>query len=382
MQSFFQALSESQETLHVALLISITAISLFALCGLSFMFGKKRNNNKTEFLKFFFLIPLWLLLLTIFVYIGQLITERILPDAEQYPLASQVMSGAFGVIGIGFIAELRSLVPIPETNFFYGYLMSILALINIEIFSAIHMPLVVMFSAEFIIIYLSRTSTKPALIGLFLAVMTIPFIPNFISKWQGNNPYLLSFTSFYPSFKISFLMSCIILPFLLQCVRYLIGRGLWHRIHGSILKNAVTGTLSRSLFCFIVMIIVVVYVNSHPVTSSAPSSLSPADSASSTVYLHYEVSTNYAITEHRIILKSTTDVSRYDISISLPDKPQMLFSEQEYTEETNSVIHFTIDNPESVSDTIFFTTTETDPGTVTVVALDSRFYRIPVEFIQ
>jgi len=382
MQFLLSALNRSQETLNVSLLIFITAVSLFGLCGLSFMFGRKRDKHKSEFLKFWFLIPIWILFLTFFIWIGQKITLVILPNAMSYPIASQLMSIAWGVIGIGFVAEFRQFVPIPETGFFYSYLLSLVGLLNIELFSALYLPYVLMTSAELVIIYLSRPVRKPGAIIFFIFLMLLPFVPNLFTHWRDSTPYLLAGTYFEPGWKTAFLASCLTLPFLLQCIRYLISRGFWHRTKGHYLKAAVAGTLVRCVICFLIMIGVTVHITVFPKTSTQVHSGTPSSSIREdcTLTCQYQVQQQYGISSHKISLSCPEEIFRYDVTISLKDQTVILFSDHDYTMDSDSVVHFTVVNP-AVSDLVIsFSTSESAPGIIAVTALDNGFYRIPVEY--
>lgn len=382
MHFLLSAFTRSQETLYVSLLIIITAVSLFALCGLSFMFGRKRDKHKSEFLKFWFVIPIWLLFLTVFIWIGQKITWRILPNAESFPIGSQLMAIAWGVIGIGFVAECRQFVPIPETRFFYSYMLSLMGLLNIEIFSAFYLPYVIMTSAEFVIIYLSRTARRSGSIVFYILFMLVPFVPNLFSHWRNSTPYLLAGSSFMPGFKTAFLASCLTLPFLLQCVRFLIARGLWHRRKGEYLKAAITGTLFRALTCFLIMIGVTVYTTRNPPQASAISVANPEPAFASGEVLTctYQTTQEYGVINHQVTLSCPVEMLRYDVVITLKDDAFILFSDHDYTMDADSVVHFTVVNPDDADLVLSFSSSICTQGDITVTALDNGFYRIPVEY--
>ncbi len=381
MQPFFSRFIHSQELLQVTLLITILAVSLFGLCGLSFVFGKKRRAYRSEFLKFWILIPLWLISFAFFVWIGQKITFLIIPDSAEYPLSSLVMSGTLGIIGFGFLSEFRSLMHIPDSDFFYSYFLSLVGLMNIILFSSLYLPFVIMFSVEFIIIYLSRTSSKPAFIIGFMLLMAVPFMPNFVQQWRNTTPYiLLSKFTFEPSFYMSFLIACILLPFLLQFVRFLISLGLWRRISGSIFRNALTATLIRLFICSLIMIGVVVYIRFNPIPASTQNTTVKSIQDSGIVYAQYRSRNEYGVTIHQIALHTSESVSRYEISVSLSPETLIVYSETDFTTDSNSMIHFTVDNPESQFLQLEFTTSETAPGQVTITALDSLFYPLRISF--
>lgn len=164
------------ESAIITLAISVAALSLLMLCGLSFL-GKAGARYKREFLKAWYMIPLTLALSFSSVILGQKAAEsaRLLPGMNPIHLMSIKICASILVIS-AYFAVLEK-IHLPIDAFIFGYMISFVAILNIFIFSAIDILFFISFGIEYILIFASRPARRSFWIMVWLAAMMAPFAP-------------------------------------------------------------------------------------------------------------------------------------------------------------------------------------------------------------
>ncbi|MCQ2612454.1 MAG: hypothetical protein MJ183_02495 [Treponemataceae bacterium] len=253
MQDLFARLSDSifsiDETLLVVLFISFTAVSLFLLCIFSFSLGKNRYQEHKLFRRWWYVLFILIGAFTVFLRISFLVVSMLVPRYKDFPYASHVVVLCLGITMLWFLFELRSKIHLPKGQKFYFYFQIFISFGNIFVFTALKMPLFILFGVEFVLVALSAFAKKliPQIIVFLL--MLVPFM--LYARGASLQP---DFT--YASFLLlpadnwfsSFVHACIVLPFIFMAIRILISLKVWSRPNrGKNLRRFVIGSGSRTL---------------------------------------------------------------------------------------------------------------------------------------
>lgn len=210
----------SEFTLTFIFIISV-GVALFFICMLSFMFGKKALLRKKTMLKYWGLGPLFLILIVLSYYFSQFIVLACLSNYESNMLLAYlsklILTLFFICLAFAFVKELK----LPQKRYAYAYLMPVVSIANIFIFSAVHLPLLPLFIFEFFIAYFTQRIKKTYLLIIAFILMGIPFYPTAVSLFSGIPPESLNiFVN--SNFIVNILLSFISLPFMFMFRRIIL----------------------------------------------------------------------------------------------------------------------------------------------------------------
>lgn len=208
------------EIFFILLYLFIAILILAILSGFSFL-GKKGILHRQAFFKIWYLIPVTIFLSALFLFLGQKIASSII---DVVPKNTPLLMGiktlfSFITISLPFIFHLHLRLSISQ--FVYGYLLTIVAAMNIFIFTSIDLLLLFIFLIEYLIIYLSRLVRKviPLIICSFL--MLLPFAPYAINIIEFASPEkLLGLVN--SGIIGNILYACILTPFQIMWLRILV----------------------------------------------------------------------------------------------------------------------------------------------------------------
>lgn len=205
------------EKLNIIALEIFGTISLLLLSSFSF-YGKKRLKYKKAFRQSWYYIPAGLGTNILLLFLPQVIFKSAGLSASANPLllfALKLFPSVFIISIIGFFLAKRFKT---QNNFILGFLISIIAVSNIFIFSLLDITFFWLFLFEFMIIYSTRNSSSVKVLGISSILIFIPFFPYFFEffKNAGNFEFL---RFIYSSFGGNLLISLIILPFQLMWIR-------------------------------------------------------------------------------------------------------------------------------------------------------------------
>ena len=240
------------EYVHVIILILITAATLFLLCGLSFLIGKKKSEHLKEFVKYGIYFPVIYGGAFLVILLAQALTVLVIPDYTLFPVTAFCFKFLFSVLISFVIAELRFFIKLPKSNYFYSYLLTVAAFINIYIFSALDLPLLFLFSIEYLIIHFARPVKKTpyiaALTALILGVFYFPVIRNISVLSQSSLAAIVKSTPL-----VNFYESCLLVILQLLLVRFAISIKHWYSDNASLKKFIIKEAVWVSLLVITVL---------------------------------------------------------------------------------------------------------------------------------
>lgn len=191
------------EFFGILLLLLITSFSFI---------GKKRIRYKKEFSKTWYMLPLTLTVSLVSLYTGQLLCMVIPFISQTNPVIQLGFKLIISVILSSPLFGLHQHLTKLSMEFVYSYLLNIVSIANIFIFSIADISLFWLFAFEYLIVYLSRyAKALPGLIT-YTALMLIPFIP-YISIITANATDFDMQKLISSTFSINLLISLVLFPF-------------------------------------------------------------------------------------------------------------------------------------------------------------------------
>lgn len=181
-----------EETL-VTLMIGVFGLVFFNLFFLSFAYGKKSEQHLRDFFRVwwlpFFYFTVTLLSLAAGQAIVSWLTKLTFGDPEGWTvIPARAFAGKliFAFFFTSALVTFNQLIPFPKGGFIYGYIASIVCLVNIFVFSYLDFSLSVLFALIFGLAYaLSHVRNATLQLG-GLALLVVPFLPYFRELARGD----------------------------------------------------------------------------------------------------------------------------------------------------------------------------------------------------
>ena len=165
----------------ILFLMAVTAVSIFIICDFTFLFRKRKSvaaKKRKYILRSSYILPVTLIIFTAALYAGQYMTSYLHKCGIHNPVmlfCSKIIT-AFIIVSVIFIIEV--IARKDTLNIFhYEYLLTLVSIVNIFLFSLIDISLSITFAIEYVIIYISRTTKRVYNIALFCLLSMLPFIP-------------------------------------------------------------------------------------------------------------------------------------------------------------------------------------------------------------
>ncbi len=231
---FSKIFTISESTLTI-IFVSIVGFSLFSICVLSFMFGRRKTAHKKTMLKYWYIAPLFLALTLLCLLIAQILTKWIFPQYEIFPQYGILIKLAISTLIFCLFYILRKGLKIPSRAFVYSYLLNIISLVNFFVFSALDLPLLILFGIEFIFIYISQGFKKTFLLIFATILLGIPFIPTLFGIFSTGDFSSLVFLV-NGNFFVNLILSLLLLPFAFMIMRIILSVKRKHHIRRQIIK--------------------------------------------------------------------------------------------------------------------------------------------------
>lgn len=202
----------ASEKLTTVLFLAVTFLSLLAYSELSPFAGIFRLNTVRPHVRTWYLIPLTVLATTLSFLIGQGISfllYRWFFIDNFTKIAIKLFTG-FLLISLYF--QLLIKIRIIRMHASYDYFVTIAGIINIFLFSCIDISLFYLFTAEYIIIYLSHFSKKAYSQAIFFFLLLVPLMPYSVQLIKYISPEALP-RIIDASFFMNLIIACGFLPF-------------------------------------------------------------------------------------------------------------------------------------------------------------------------
>lgn len=208
------------EEIFILLYLLIAVLVLALLSGFSFL-GKRGDMNRRAFFRIWHLIPITILLSALFLWLGQQVATILVDATPENTIAILGMKTIFSFIAISlpFIFHLRLRLNISRGV--YGYLLTIVAAMNIFIFTSIDLVLLFVFAIEYVIVYFSRLAKRIVPLVLASFAMLLPFVPYILNILEYASPdRLLDLAC--TGVPGNILYGCLLAPFQIMWLRILV----------------------------------------------------------------------------------------------------------------------------------------------------------------
>ena len=331
------------EIVSTIVLVIMTAIILFFLCGLSFLFGKKREQHKSEFFKYWLLVPIVLVIFILLFYAGQFTALKTGANWEQHPVFMIIYKVIITCCFFRIFSLLRHVIKIPVTDFIYGYLLTLTCFLNIYIFSAIDLSLLVQFAMACFIAYISRMTKKTSLLIVFTVLLSAPvvlyivFALSYIQK-----DALLKILN--ASLGLNTLYATLLLPFTFMIVRIAVSTGIPGRMPGRKKRIIIESIRVVSVTILIIVIGTVATRMMEPEPLEQKTVITEtADTLLTTI--RKEVKNDRA--DFELVISSSYPVIRYDISADSDATMPFYYANfpYEYSSSDGSTVFLLDENP-------------------------------------
>lgn len=235
--------------------LSVGILTILILCIFSFI-GIGGERQKYEFIRSSYMIPITIAISFLSLLLGQNAAGFLSRFIHINPIIQYGIKIVFSMTFISILFMVQGIFKFSVTAFIYGYILSIVSIFNIFLFSSRDLTLFVLFAAEYLIIYFSKRVR-----GLFSAIfyfllMLLPFLPYGVIIIRNADEAELVRTVFTTA-SGNLLLAFAILPFQISWLRMLVFVNVVAGVMGYTLKkiiiNGIISTTAILLFIFLVI---------------------------------------------------------------------------------------------------------------------------------
>ncbi|WP_147634780.1 YfhO family protein [Treponema pectinovorum] len=344
------------------------AVLLFLVC---FTFsGKKRTKTKRVFSRFWFLLPIFLFLSIISLYVSQALCLIIKPIGSANPVSQFAFKIIFSSVFVAILFLFQTKLKLPTNNFLYGFMLTVTAILNVFIFSTLDITLFWTFALEYLIVYLSRNFYRIRALIFSAFLMLLPFLPYILVYFSNVNSTSVKFLiDANPSTNI---MLCLILfPFQIMWFRVLL------RIRTTKLKSKDFKTLAKytalSLFITLVFVFTFAYLTTKFIfnkSKKAQAQISFIDEKAENLSVEENFKDLAQMSYHSLSIFSKEQALRYSVTVTSPQANPILdcFYDFSVTDNPRTAIIAMPDYPPQEI-TIDFSTEKNTDKLFTIVAI-------------
>jgi hypothetical protein len=208
----------ASEQFIVICFILVSFISLFFLSELSFLSSWRQHKIRHDVFRLWYVLPLTVILSAASFQVSQPFVQILYRFLKLSILFQFIVKVVIVFIIVTFLYHFIVHMQGVLEERAYAYLLTVVSVINIFIFSAVDISLFFPFTAEYIIIYLFRPFKKTNVLVTALIVMILPYGPYIGEIMNYADPSVFR-KAVYSSFTGNILISFGFLPFLIQWLR-------------------------------------------------------------------------------------------------------------------------------------------------------------------
>ena len=156
--------------------VAVMTLSLLLLCGVSFI-GETGARYKRDFIRSWYMIPITIGTSVFTMIFGQWLLQTVEAFRTMNPIFQFGGKMIFSTMFISTTFLLQEKMKLPIATFVYGYVTSIIATINMFLFSSVDITFFVIFGIEYLLIHFSRPAKRIPFVAFWAAVMLAPFAP-------------------------------------------------------------------------------------------------------------------------------------------------------------------------------------------------------------
>jgi len=234
------------ESVFVIVILIAASIILLLITFFSFI-GKNKQINKNKLKSTWFMVPLTIGVSFLSLYTGQFFSWCL---TFLFDISPVLQFGIKFIIAILFISALFTIQEqkkIDVDSFVYGYILTLISILNIFIFTAIDIMLLFPFFFEYIFIYISRAASKTKYLIISILLMLIPFSSYLYALLTSSDKAELSMYA-YSSFGTNLLLTMALFPFMIMWLRLLKNLSRFQKEHESSHKKLIMKVFGTTLF--------------------------------------------------------------------------------------------------------------------------------------
>ena len=313
-----------------ALILSCLIVGIFSillLCVFSFT-GKNGEKNKREFQRSVYLIPITIALSFLSLSLSQYVVAMLSHIVALNPVMQYGIKLTFSMILASLLFTLQEKLKISVAGFVYGYILSVISIFNIFLFSTQDLLLFVAFVAEYVIIYISRSSKRfPVMVVCFIAMM-VPFFPYVFTVIKNADDAELR-THVFSSVGGNMLLSFAIFPFQIMWLRILVVINIFfgkrgYTIHRMRFNNFIS-TLIILVLIFITLGLVVAFVYRPQLRASQKIERKLIDDDMNTLSVKLTKDTFSGMNTNHVSIASKENAFRYTVEVYGIDTPHPIY---------------------------------------------------------
>ena len=353
------------EIVSTIVLVIMTGIILFFLCGLSFTFGKKKEQHKSVILAIFILL----------FYAAQLTALKTAANWQQHPVFMIVYKFILTCCFFRIFALLRHVIKIPCTDFIYGYLLTLTCFLNIYIFSAIDLSLLIQFALACLIAYISRMTKRTFLLIIFTLLLSAPVILyGVFSLTYIQKDALLKIID--ASVGLNTLFASILLPFTFMVIRIAVSTGIPGTIPG---RNKRIIIESITVVCTTLLIIAVGSIATRQMKPEPIQQKTEIAEVDGILLSTIRKVAKNDRTDFELVLSSSYPVIRYDVTADSNSTMPFYYANfpYEYSSSDGRTVFLLDENPPTP-----FVITGSIPPSETVSFIVSAYMHTDTELIH
>ncbi len=305
------------ETTLIRICVAAEIFVILILCSFSFL-GKYGSLYKKQLLKTIYLIPLTLSVTFISFVIGQKCTSLLSTAVNISPVTQFGLKLIFSMFFITILFALQETLHIPVTNFVYGYIISIVALLNIFLFSLCDIIFFLTFLLEYAIIYMSRSAKKVSSLIIYFLLMGLPLAPyayaiaakadsSLIKKLVISNPLENLFLSF------------VIFPFQIMWLKILIRLNVYTKKSDisirKIVRNGSISLATVTLFIIISLSTLSLFVYTPARRTQKNTEITHFEENRDTLFVNQTQDSFLGMNTNHIHISSKEKAVRYNVSV-------------------------------------------------------------------
>ncbi|MBQ4379319.1 MAG: hypothetical protein II821_09010 [Treponema sp.] len=356
--NLFKAFFVSERTIIITCL-SVGILTILILCLFSFT-GKGGERQKYEFIRSSYMIPITIGISFLSLISGQhlvLFVSKILPLNPVFQFGIKIV---FSMIFISILFAVLEILKFSVTAFVYGYILSIVAIFNIFLFSTRDLTLFVIFALEYIIIYISRPVRKLPVLIVFFSLMTIPFLPYaYIIIKSADEAEL--FSSVIASTSGNLILAFGILPFQIMWLKILMFMNIYAGGKGYSMKriiiNDVISTAEILGFCFAIILSISHFIYRPDYRKSQKIETKIINSEKICLETTLSKDSFSGMNTNHITISSDENALRYEVALSGLEMEHPVY---------DSVYDYTIKKDKNGNDFYFFLIPDYPPKKITI----------------
>ena len=210
------------------------ALILFSIFIFSFLFGQKGEQHRRELFHLWWLPFIYLAVNILCLYIGQILVSFLFAfrfgNSGSWILIPEIAFAGKLILSSFFITviiSLNQLIHFPEDNFIYGYIASIVCMINIFVFSSLDFSLSLLFLTVYFISFVAYHVHHPLSQVIGIILLFIPFSPYLLTLFTGGSTVLAPLYSGANFWNVR--MALFVMPFQLMFSRLFHTMGIFGR---------------------------------------------------------------------------------------------------------------------------------------------------------